>query len=172
MDAILRRQFVDGLLPPDSGEGYPCLALTPFSVVGLPVRGSQQNPRAGAPDASAHTLGGSTDPKSPWLPPPKWLPHTSRHCPPRAPTLAGGGESRHRTQRLGARRASAWPPGVPALWASGHGTDTTGHRPTPAGSSPTPMVPDSAGRGSPHTETPGRLAWLWRGPSCSRPARG
>src|SRR6266436_1226858 len=28
MDAILRRQFVDGLLPPESGEGYPCLELT------------------------------------------------------------------------------------------------------------------------------------------------
>src|SRR5262249_22812894 len=145
---------------------------TPFSAMGLLVRGPRKKPRVGAPDASAHTSDDNTDPKSLWPPPLSWQPHTSRHCPPTDPTLAGGDGSHDQTQTPGAHRASAWPPGVPARSASGRGTDTTPHRLRLAGSSPRPAVLGSAGRGSPHTETSPLPAWRWRGPGRSRRGRG
>jgi hypothetical protein len=43
----------------------------------LLVRGSRKNPRAAVPDANAHTLDGSTEPKSLWPLPLMWQPPSS-----------------------------------------------------------------------------------------------
>src|SRR5262245_42970025 len=144
---------------------------TPFSAVGLPVWEPRKNPRVVVPDASAHTLDGTADPKSRWPSRLSWRPHTSRHCPPTVPTLVSGSGSHHQTQTPGERRASAWRPGVAAQSASGRGTDTTAHRLTPGYLSPPPAALDSVGRRSPHTETSQLLAGQWRGPDGSRFAR-
>src|SRR5919202_6574408 len=82
------------------------LSRTPFSAVDLPVWGPRKNPRAVAPDASAHTSAGNADPKSLWPSPLSWRPHTSRHYPPTVPTLAGGSGSLPQIQTLDARRSS------------------------------------------------------------------
>ena len=99
-------------------------------------------------------------------------PHTSRYCPPTAPTLAGGDGSRPRTRTPGAPQLSVWPREAPVRPASGPGRATTAQRPRPARWSLTRAASGSAGRGARHSATLGRLAWRSRAPGAPRPGPG
>src|SRR5439155_7564158 len=145
---------------------------TPFFAVHLSARGWRKNPRVTVPDASAHTLDGSTDPTSLLPRPPMERPQTSRYCPPTAPTLAGGDGSRPRTRTPGAPQLSVWPREAPVRPASGPGRATTAQRPRPARGSLTRAASGSAGRGARHSATLGRLAWRSRAPGAPRPGPG